>query len=510
MAVGYALLLTVNLSNMPMHWDEVNHFTGGLHLIRGEITEYFLTSSFYPPMFNLVTAGYFTIGGASVFAARLVAVTFALLSVVAVFEFASFMYGPKTALISSLFFCVMPGVVWLSRVALIETMLIFIFTLSMLYFFKWLTTNHEKNYTRSVAAFVLGIAVKYQMLVVAPLTMIASMLIFGKRGFLKNQTIRLFKLPRVIVVIIAAFITAFALYELYAAGLLGIMWHAVTTGTTEKAVYSVRFPTPVFYLVEMVWSTSETHPISFLLYILGLAGLGLFIYRRKPQDKFLLVWFAVIYAVFTVIPNREWRYVVPLFPVLAVSAASLLTHALNEAQENWKPAGCSFSKRHLAKFAAAALVAFVGVGFFFSCSDAYRLVMSDQNQVLVEEASIYAATLVNSGGSIMVACPLNLINSEMVWFCINARTPAAKHVWQYPELAADAYTPDFKVTEFVNVCQKNDVQTVLLYEYGSITHYFNSTLTPKEVSNMLTETGRFALQQSFGIEPRRVFVFSFS
>ena len=111
LVVAYGGLLTINLANMPMKWDEVNHFTGGLHLIRGEIMEYFLTSSFYPPMFNLVTASYFTIGGASVFAARLVAVTFALLSVVAIYELANRMYGPKTGLLSAVLFSVMPGIV---------------------------------------------------------------------------------------------------------------------------------------------------------------------------------------------------------------------------------------------------------------------------------------------------------------------------------------------------------------------------------------------------------------
>lgn len=495
---------------MPMKWDEVNHLTGGLHLIRGEVVDYFQTSSFYPPMFNLVTAGYFAVGGASVFAARLVAVTFAVLSVVAIYELANKMYGAKTALLSAVLFSVMPGIVWLSRVALIETMLIFVFTVSMLYFFKWLTTHKPMDYTLSVTAFALGIAVKYQMLVVAPLTMVVSMLTLGKRSFLKNQVTRLFKVPRVIIVTVAAAIVALALYELYAAGLLGVMWFAVSTGTAEKAVYSVRFPIPVFYLVEMVWPYSDVHPISLLPYLAGLAGMGFLAFRRKLQDKFLLIWFAVIYAVFTLIPNREWRYVTPLFPALAISAACLITKAYGKAQENWSSVKNNFTRRTLTRLGAAALAVFVVVAVFFSCQDAYTWVAKDQIEVPVEQASIFAGQNLAANESLMVACPLNLINDEMVWFCINEKTPRPNKVWQYPALAADAYTPAFNAAEFVSLCLQHEVEYVLFLEYGSSTRYFNTTLTPNDVYRMMTKTGRFTLQQTFGTEPNRVFVFSFA
>lgn len=508
--VIYAALLTINIANMPALWDEVNHLTGGLHLIRGEIIPYFLTSSFYPPMFNLVTAGYFIVGGASVFTARLVAVTFALLSVIAIYELANEMYGPKTALLSAVLFSIMPGIVWLSRIALIETMLIFVFTVSMFYFYKWLTTNRDYHRTRSISAFAVGAAVKYQMLVVAPLTMIVSMLLFGKRRYIKSQIVNLLKFPRLIAVSAAAAITGVALYELYVNNLLQLMWFAIQTGTAEKAIYSVRFPTPIFYLIEMTWPNNEFHPISLLPYIMGLTGIALFAYRRKTQDKFLLIWFAVIYGVFTAIPNREWRYVTPLFPVLAISGAFLIVKALSKTEENWKSAKHSPISKRLSKLAAACLLVLVSVAVFFSCSDAYIWVTEKQNPVPVEEASVFATQSLGSNQSIMVTCPLNLINSEMVWFYINAKTASQTQVWQYPRLAADAYTPNFNITEFANLCSQKNVGNVMLCEYGSTSTYFNTTLTPQEVYGLLAETGRFTLQQSFGQEPNRVFVFSFT
>ena len=98
----------------------------------------------------------------------------------------------------------------------------------------------------------------------------------------------------------------------------------------------------------------------------------------------------------------------------------------------------------------------------------------------------------------------------MVWFYINAKATAQINVWQYPKLAADAYTPSFNTTEFVNLCSQNSVGCVLLCEPGYTNPYFNTTLTPHEVYGLLTETGRFSLEQSFGQEPNQVIVFSFT
>ena len=169
-----------------MQWDEVNHFNGALLLIRGQIWQYAATNSFYPPMYNLVTAVYFALAGASVLTGRLVAVTFSLLSFFVVCKIAKEMYGEKTALLSGVLFAVMPGIVWLASMALIETMLIFVFCVSMLFFFRWLKNSRERDLTLSIAALVIGVLVKYQILVVAPIIMVVSVFAFRKGGFLKN------------------------------------------------------------------------------------------------------------------------------------------------------------------------------------------------------------------------------------------------------------------------------------------------------------------------------------
>ncbi len=507
--VVYALFLLIGLLDMPIHWDEINHFNGGLLLIRGQVLRYFLTSSFYPPVFNLVTAGFFAVGGPSVFVGRLVAVAFTLLSLFTVYELAQKMYGPKTALLSSVLLGIMPGIFWLSRIALIETGLIFVFSLSLLFLYKWLTTNRERDRILSIISFSVGVAVKYQTLVLAPIIVMMSLIAFGKGNYLKAELARYFKLPRLIFTIAVTAAAAIIVYGLFASGLIYPWLYAIQVGTADKVASSARFPAPVFYLIDMTWFNSNIHPISLLPYLIGFAGLILFAFRRKTPDKFLLIWFLTVYVVFTVIPNRDWRYITPLFPVLAICCANLLTSTLSKMQKTWQNTKTSLNRKRAAKIAAGVLVALTVVGVFCSCVDTFYWTKSDQFQVPIQEATVYAAQTMKPNQTIAVVCPLNFINDDMVWFYLNLQAPNESRVWQYPQQAADAYTPNFNVTEFVTLCQQNNTKYALIYENDK-NQYYGSSLTSVEVMASLKATGKFALESCFGVTPHRIFVFSFS
>ncbi len=508
LAAVYAFFLCYNLGYMSMQWDEVNHFNGALLLLRGQLWQYAAINSFYPPMFNLVTVAYFALAGESVIVGRLVSVTFTLLSMLVVYQIARKMYGVKTSLLSALMFAVMPGIIWLSRVAMIETMLIFAFTFSMLFFFKWLQTNRNRDIAISIEAFVIGIVVKYQILVVAPVIILVSLLVLGKTDRLKTEAYRFVHSKRLIWGVVLAALAAFLLYEFYVYGLMQDWLYAIQVGNPGQSVYSTRFPIPIFYLIEMTSPYSNIHPVSLLLFALGFAGLTLFAFRRKPQDKFLLIWFFSIYVIFTLISNRQWRYVTPLFPVLAISAAEFVAATYGKAQKTWQSAKNSLTKKRLAQFAAVLLIAFTAVGFFYSAMDAYTWVAQEQIQVPIGQATNYAASIAKGTQSVIVLCPVNLFSNDMVWFYLNQFRTSQTPVYQYPNLAVDAYTPEFTANQFVNYCQTNGTRCVLLYEDGG-NSYFNSTLNEQAVYGMLNSTGRFTLQATFGKEPDRIFVMSF-
>ena len=176
-AIAYLVVLLLNLTNMPMQWDEVTHLNGALTLNAGHFGNY-VSNAFYPPLFDLATAVSFQAFGASLFSARLVSAVFSVLSLWAVFELTYSMYNGKTALLAAVLLGIMPGYFWLSRLALLETMLLFFVTLALLFFFRWLQNKQDKYLVFSGLAVGLGFLTKYQA-VVAGVIMVASLAVFG-------------------------------------------------------------------------------------------------------------------------------------------------------------------------------------------------------------------------------------------------------------------------------------------------------------------------------------------
>jgi hypothetical protein len=58
-------------------------------------------------------------------------------------------------------------------------------------------------------------------------------------------------------------------------------------------------------------------------------------------------------------------------------------------------------------------------------------------------------------------------------------------------LAVDAFTPDFDIDEFVDLCVERNVKYIILYDFGVYTQFFNTTLDYTAVRQMIFETGRF-------------------
>ncbi len=509
------------VGHMSIQWDEVSNLDGGLLLLHGNFQQYLSWNSFYPPLYDIFTAVFFAAGGVSVFMGRFVSVVFSLLSVYAVFEFTYRMYGAKTALLASILLAVMPGYIWLSRMSLIETTLLFFFMVSTLSFFFWLKEHKNKFLALSIVTFILGVLTKYQTLIVAVIA-VAGLAFLGRDYLIKKFR----TLPRLaigVVVVVVPLVLLF--YWLYSNGLLNQWLYALGVGNPFKAVYSTglnRFPAwfdplpnwvqvPIFYLIEITAPYPTMHPISLLLYAVGLVGLGWFALRRKAEDKYLLIWFIVVYIFFTGIPNREWRYLIPLFPVLAISGASLIASALSKAQKTWKLPQLSISKKRIVQVAAGVLIVLVSVGFYFSLSDAY-VMSKDQIYVPLQEATSYVTGQLKPGENVMVLCPFNLISENMVWFYMNEKTLVNTRVYQYPENPVDTYTPNFNMTELVSECVADNIKYLIVDEYGGTQyHYFGTNLTFNDFNQTLMNTGRFTYEPvSFWVAPARIFVLSFS
>ncbi|MCW4045613.1 MAG: glycosyltransferase family 39 protein [Candidatus Bathyarchaeota archaeon] len=503
-ASAYAAILLLHIADAPLQWDEIVHLNDGLFLLRGNYSE---MNSFYPPLFDVATAVFFKLFGVSVLSGRLVSMSFSLLSLCAVFELAYRLYNGQTALLASVLLGIMPGYLWISRMTMTETMLLFFFVASLFFFFKWLRSQQRKVLVISGLALGLGFLTKYPALI-ATAIMTASIPLLDKfriRPLFAKFTILL------VTVLVVATPWIVISYQIYASKMLDEWLYALQVGNPEKALYSTRFPLPIFYLIEMTWPYNDTHPISFLFYIISMLGLGLFAWRRKSEDKFLIVWFTVVYIFFSLVSNKHWRYVMPLFPVLAVSASALIVFLYNRLWKIDKNSHNANKKRAI-KAAGVLFTVLLIISTYYSASDAYEWVARDQVKIDIESATNYAANRLSQNESIMLLCPFNLFSSDMVRFYLWVNGAKQNHVYQYPQLPVDTYTPSFNITELICLCKQHHVKYVFTYEFGGTVPYFNTSLNLQAIYILLYESGNFTHisdEATFGSNPRRIFVLTF-
>ena len=219
----------------------------------------------------------------------------------------------------------------------------------------------------------------------------------------------------------------------------------------------------------------------------------------------------MVYAFFTIISNRQWRYVTPLFPILAISAACFIMFLYGKIQA-WKPGQLGFSGKRFKKFAAVFFILIVASTIFYSSYNAYQMTERDQVDIPIGPTANYLVNHLGQNQSAVIVCPFNLLDQDMFQFYLPPNM-SSNQIWQYPALAVDAFTPIFNVTEFVNLCEQNNVKYIILYDYGSQTPFYNTTLTYAGILQMIYNTGRFGVptdQPFFGQMPNRLFLVRFN
>lgn len=506
-ALVYSLILFANFLRWPLVWDEVVHLNAGSFLSWGNFDK-FVLNAFYPPLFDCLLFLSFEAFGVCLFAARLIPVVFAILALWLTFELAYSTYGGKIGLLSVVVLGVMPGYFWVSQSALLESSLVFFVVASLLFFYRWLTTRQDRMLVFTGIAVGLGFLTKYQI-IVAGIILVISVFFLAK-----NRLKWAYKKFLITIVTAVLVVTPWLLivYEIYADNFLQQWLYAIQVGNPERSVYSERFFAPVFYLVDVVWPYDMVHPISIFIYLAGLAGLAFFVWRRKPQDKYVLIWFICIYVFFTLIPNKSWRYVLPLFPALAISASAVFAEAYGKLHSRWQQGTGNPQRRRLYKIAGGLLVAFLVGSLAYSVYDCYRIAAPHDIDIPIEQATNYAYRNIDANKSIMVLCPFDLFNREMVRFYLWQDGDNDIPVFQYPRQAVDSYTPNFNITELIRLCDVLNVQYLFTYEYGGTVPYFNSTLNLQQIYQQLYASGNFTRisdEATFGENPRRIFILEY-
>jgi uncharacterized membrane protein len=476
-----------NLPNMPIQWDEAAHLDNGMFLKLGMFDK-FTGNLFYPPLYDFLTFASFSIFGVSVVSARAVDALFSVLLLWVVFEFTNKAYDGKTALLASVFLSIMPGYFAASHFAMLDVTMAFFFTLSMFFFFLWLQNSSSKWLVFAGITLFVGFFVKYQI-IVAVLVMFIAVLILAESR-LKG---RFSKKNGLILILI---LTAVALLIFSTHSYIAVWLKVIGMNTTGSQTME-----PAFYLTQTQSIYPTIHPISLLMYSLGFAGLGIFILRRQKIDKLLLIWFLTILIFYTLLPNKNWRYVIPLYPVLAISASVFVGLAYRKLRN---------SRKIIAKIGALILIAFVCLSLFQSISDNIAWINFEKTPFSLEPAVDYSIKHNNSNQSLIVLCPNNLFSYGIIEFYLLKNGGTQMQLYSYP--ASTTINPEFNVSSLISLCKQNDIKFVFITEYlGEKISYLNLTLM--DVFAQIYDSGNFTHigpEQTFGQFPRRIYILNFT
>jgi len=242
----------------------------------------------------------------------------------------------------------------------------------------------------------------------------------------------------------------------------------------------------------------------------GLAGLVFLAFRHSKKDRFLLIWFASIFIFFTLIANKEWRYVVPLFPVLSISVAVLISFGYANLNA-WKKRS-SISNHRQRKIVAGLFVVVVASSMAYSIYDVYSITSYFDVNIQLEPATVYAMNRMQNNQSIMVMCPFNFFSQDMIQFYLAKNGNTQIPVYQYPVLPVDTYTINFNITELISLCKQENVKYLFTYENGGTPTYYNSTVNLVQLYQQIYAYGNFSQwtdNGTFGVNPRRIIILTF-
>ena len=142
------------------------------------------------------------------------------------------------------------------------------------------------------------------------------------------------------------------------------------------------------------------------------------------------------------------------------------------------------------KVAASAFIVILAVTVAYSGYEAYQMTARDQIHIPVQEATNYLAGHLDENQSAVLVCSFNLLSQDMFRFYL-PQNMSSGQIWQYPTLAVDSFTPNFNVTEFLDLCVEHNVKYIILYDFGVHTPFFNTTLDYTQVEQMIYDTHRF-------------------
>lgn len=302
-----ANLVWISLDKSPLSWDQAGHTLTSLQFLdffKAQSGTVFLKiSNYYPPLVYIIVAlGMFFLGPSLSLGPMVVTGLFLLAIVFLYLYTKELLSDEKIALTAAALFSFLPPLYSHSRTFLLDIPLLAMILGSLYFLEKSNRVGNYKNSVLSAAFFGAALLTKW----VAVIYLFIPVLLK-----LKKQLI--------VLIIFATFI------------LISLPWYIINfTNLTSRARVSltaeISDPQALLSLQNSTYylSVLANFYLTWLGLILLFAAIPVFIYFKKEKGILITTVGIFIYLIFTFIPNKDPRYILPILPFVSIAVAFLL------------------------------------------------------------------------------------------------------------------------------------------------------------------------------------------
>ncbi|MBI2597551.1 glycosyltransferase family 39 protein [Candidatus Daviesbacteria bacterium] len=308
------------LDKSPFPWDQAGHtiiafkFTDFLN--GSDRSQDFLSiSDYYPPFVHLLVALFMLVFGKNILIGPLMVTGFFILGLVFLYLYAYQLFKNRlTAFLSATIFSFLPNIYALSREFLLEIPLVTMVLSSLFFLEKSDNFHNKKNTILFSYLLALALSIKWTALV-----FIFIPVIFKLKKMLPLIEWKNLSLSLIIVLLINL--------PWYMNNLPIILYAAKITATPEVSDPQTIISYESFKYYLFMMTNFQMTWLGMLVFIISLIY---FILKKRHQSLFLLLTFLFIYLVFTLIGNKDLRYIIFLAPVATMIMAFFLTDLSNK------------------------------------------------------------------------------------------------------------------------------------------------------------------------------------
>lgn len=314
-------LLWLFLNNSPLPWDQAGHTRLAIQFADFfksfgflKIVNYFSLSNYYPPLIHTIVAFFIILFGHPVYMGGLVITLFFITSIILVYKYTKeLINNEQVGIFAAIIYSFFPIIFEHSRWFLLEIPLLTFILFSLLYL------NRSKNLTEPKSTFkffifaTLSVLTKWLSLIYLFIPLAFAFYRFlkepNKNTEGKNATIN--------------GIGFFIIFTLpwYLINLSSLLHTVPPNLKGESSDPSILFSLKnIFFYLYLFVNFQVTALLGFL-FLIAL----IYYFLKKKEKKGLIFSFILFnYIIFTIIPNKDWRYTIPILPFVALIISSFV------------------------------------------------------------------------------------------------------------------------------------------------------------------------------------------